>query len=124
MYSLTLQPPTAATQAILGQFGGTKEQHIITASGSRLTLHRPDSTLGKVVPVFSHDVFGIIRTMAAFRLAGSNKGTLVVFARAGQVVIVSKRAISSPSRSTRLGVECCLEATFISHRAGASVKLC
>lgn len=75
MYSLTLQPPTAASLAILGQFAGTKEQQIITASGSRLTLHRPDPTLGKVLPVFSHDVFGIIRTMAAFRLAGSNKGT-------------------------------------------------
>jgi splicing factor 3B subunit 3 len=74
MYSLTLQPPTAVTQAILGQFAGTKEQQIVTASGSRLTLHRPDPSQGKIVTTLSHDVFGIIRTLAAFRLAGSNKG--------------------------------------------------
>jgi hypothetical protein len=74
MYSLTIQPPTAVTQAILGQFAGTKEQQIITASGSRLTLHRPDPSQGKIVTALTHDVFGIIRTLAAFRLAGSNKG--------------------------------------------------
>lgn len=74
MYSLTIQPPTAVTQAILGQFAGTKEQQIITASGSRLTLHRPDPAQGKIITTLSHDVFGIIRSLAAFRLAGSNKG--------------------------------------------------
>jgi splicing factor 3B subunit 3 len=74
MYSLTIQPPTAITHAILGQFSGTKEQQIVTATGSRLTLHRPDATQGKITPILSHDVFGIIRSLAAFRLAGSNKG--------------------------------------------------
>lgn len=74
MYSLTIQPPSAITQAILGQFAGTKEQQIVTASGSRLTIHRPDATQGKVSAIFSQDCFGIIRTLAAFRLAGSTKG--------------------------------------------------
>ena len=76
MYSLTIQPPSAVTQAILGQFAGTKEQQIVTASGSRITLHRPDPVQGKVTPVLSHDLFGIIRTLAVFRLAGSSKGKL------------------------------------------------
>jgi len=76
MYSLTLQPPSAVTQALLGQFAGTKEQQIVTASGSRLTLHRPDATQGKITTILTHDVFGIVRSLAAFRLAGSNKGTL------------------------------------------------
>jgi hypothetical protein len=76
MYSLTIQPPTAVTQAILGQFAGTKEQQIVTASGSHLTLHRPDPAQGKIITALSHDVFGIIRTLAAFRLAGSSKGKL------------------------------------------------
>ena len=77
MYSLTIQPPTSITQAILGQFAGTKEQQIVTASGSRLTIHRPDPTQGKISTILSQDVFGIIRTLAAFRLAGSNKGTFL-----------------------------------------------
>jgi splicing factor 3B subunit 3 len=76
MYSLTLQNPTAVTQAILGQFAGTKEQQIVTASGSKLTIHRPDAAQGKVTPIYTQDVFGIIRSLAAFRLAGSNKGML------------------------------------------------
>lgn len=76
MYALTLQPSAAITHAILGQFAGTKEQQIITASGSRLTLLRPDASMGKVTTILTHDVFGIIRTIAPFRLAGSNKGTL------------------------------------------------
>jgi hypothetical protein len=76
MYSLTIQPPTAITQAVLGQFAGTKEQQILTASGSKLTLCRPDPTQGKIIPIYSQDVFGIIRSLAAFRLAGSNKGKL------------------------------------------------
>lgn len=79
LYSLTIQPPSAVTQAILGQFSGTKEQQIITASGSRLTLLRPDPSLGKVITLVTHDVFGIIRSIAAFRLAGSTKGKFHVF---------------------------------------------
>ena len=77
MYSLTIQPPTAITQAILGQFGGTKEQQIVTASGSKLTIHRPEPSQGRITPLYSQDVFGIIRTLAAFRLAGSSKGMRV-----------------------------------------------
>lgn len=74
LYSLTLQPPTNINQALLGQFSGTKEQQILTASGSRLSLLRPDPSQGKVITLLTHDVFGIIRSIAAFRLAGSNKG--------------------------------------------------
>lgn len=75
MYSLTIQPPSSITQAILGQFAGTKEQQIVTASGSRLIIHRPDPTQAKITTILSQDLFGTIRTLAAFRLAGSNKGT-------------------------------------------------
>lgn len=74
LYSLTIQPPTNVVQAVLGQFAGTKEQLIITGAGSQLTLLRPDPSQGKVITVLSHDIFGIIRSLAAFRLAGSSKG--------------------------------------------------
>ena len=77
MYSLTIKPSSSITQAILGSFAGSKEQQIVTASGGRLTLHRPDPQQGKVTPILSHDVFGIIRSIAAFRITGSNKGMFV-----------------------------------------------
>lgn len=74
LYSLTIQPPTAITQAIVGLFSGTKEQQILTASGSRLTLLRQDVNLGKISPLITQDLSGSIRSIAAFRLAGNPKG--------------------------------------------------
>ncbi|KAL8745720.1 MAG: hypothetical protein Q9184_007838, partial [Pyrenodesmia sp. 2 TL-2023] len=98
MYSLTIQPPTSVTQAILGQFAGTKEQQIVTASGSRLTIHRPDPTQGKITTILSQDVFGIIRTLAAFRLAGSNKGS-----DSGRITIIEY--VPAHNRFNRLHLE-------------------
>ena len=80
MYSLTIQPPSAITQALLGQFAGTKDQQIVMASGSRLTLMGLETedgkAIGKTVKLLTHDIFGIIRAMSSFRLAGSHKGEL------------------------------------------------
>ncbi|OBT78375.1 pre-mRNA-splicing factor rse1 [Pseudogymnoascus sp. 05NY08] len=103
MYSLTIQPPTAVTQAILGQFAGTKEQQIVTASGSRLTLHRPDPSQGKIVTALTHDVFGIIRTLAAFRLAGSNKDYIIIGSDSGRITIVE--FVPAQNRFNRLHLE-------------------
>ncbi len=74
LYSLTLRPPTAITQAIAGLFSGTREQQVLTASGSHLALLRHDPALGKMAPLVSQNLFCIIRSMAAFRLAGTSKG--------------------------------------------------
>ncbi|CAG8401915.1 unnamed protein product [Penicillium salamii] len=88
MYSLTVQQPTAITQAILGQFTGSKEQQIITASGSSLTIHRPIPAQGKITPIFSTNVFGIIRSLASFRLAGGSKDYVVIGSDSGRIAIV------------------------------------
>ncbi|KAI9848811.1 MAG: pre-mRNA-splicing factor rse1 [Thelocarpon superellum] len=103
MYSLTIQPPSAVTQAILGQFAGTKEQQIVTASGSRLTLHRPDPVQGKVSTILSHDVFGIIRSLAAFRLAGSTKDYIIIGSDSGRITIVEY--IPAQNKFNRLHLE-------------------
>ena len=96
MYSLTIQPPSSITQAILGQFAGTKEQQIVTASGSRLTIHRPDPQQGKITTILSQDVFGIIRTLAAFRLAGSNKGMALVFRLLKNTLVILEAWCAAP----------------------------
>lgn len=88
MYSLTIQPPSATTQAILGQFAGTKEQQIVTASGSKLSIHRPDPAQGKIQTLFTQDVFGIIRTLAAFRLAGTIKDYIIIGSDSGRITII------------------------------------
>lgn len=78
LYNLTLQPPTAATQAIVGNFSGARAQEIIVARGTRLELLRPDVQTGKLSTVIASDVFGSIRSLAAFRLTGSTKGERLV----------------------------------------------
>lgn len=74
LYNLTLQPPTAAPHAIVGNFSGVRQQEIIVSRGTRLELLRPDVQTGKITTVLAHDVFGSIRCLAAFRLTGGTKG--------------------------------------------------
>jgi hypothetical protein len=87
LYSLSILQPSSITQAILGAFSGKKQQEIVVAQGSRLSLLRPDATQGKVHEVLTHDVFGIIRCLAAFRLAGSSKGMLLLIAPTPRLVV-------------------------------------
>ncbi len=74
LYNLTLQPPTAILQAVVGNFSGARQQEIIVSHGTRLELLRPDPQTGKVTTIIATDVFGSIRSLASFRLTGATKG--------------------------------------------------
>ncbi|KAI0339861.1 hypothetical protein BDW22DRAFT_549697 [Trametopsis cervina] len=88
LYNLTLQPPTAITQAIVGNFSGARQQEIIVSRGTRLELLRPDVQTGKVSTVIASDVFGSIRSLAAFRLTGGTKDYAIVSSDSGRIVIL------------------------------------
>ncbi|KAI0084854.1 CPSF A subunit region-domain-containing protein [Irpex rosettiformis] len=88
LYNLTLQPPTAITQAIVGNFSGARQQEIIVSRGTRLELLRPDVQTGKVSTVIASDVFGSIRSLAVFRLTGGTKDYAVVGSDSGRIVIL------------------------------------
>ncbi|KAG2113360.1 CPSF A subunit region-domain-containing protein [Suillus cothurnatus] len=88
LYNLTLQPPTAATQAIVGNFYGSRTQEIIISRGTRLELLRPDVQTGKLSTVIASDVFGSIRSLAAFRLTGSTKDYAIVGSDSGRIIIL------------------------------------
>ncbi|KAF5701582.1 pre-mRNA-splicing factor rse-1 [Fusarium globosum] len=103
LYSLSLHPPTAISQAIVGQFSGTKEQQILTVSGSVLTLHRPDPTRGRVQPFLSHDLFSIVRSIASFRLAGSSKDYIIVATDSGRIAVLEY--VSAQNRFSRVHLE-------------------
>ncbi|KAF5964028.1 pre-mRNA-splicing factor rse-1 [Fusarium bulbicola] len=103
LYSLSLQSPTAISQAIVGHFSGTKEQQILTVSGSILTLHRPEPTLGRVQPFLSHDLFSIIRSIVSFRLAGSSKDYIIVSSDSGCIAILEY--LPTQNRFSRLLLE-------------------
>ncbi|KAI1031977.1 hypothetical protein LB504_000129 [Fusarium proliferatum] len=103
LYSLSLQPPTAISQAIVGHFSGIKEQQILTVSGSILTLYRPDSTYGRVQPLLSHDLFSIIRSIVSFRLAGSSKDYIIVSSDSGRIAILEY--LPAEDRFSRIALE-------------------
>lgn len=74
LYNLTLQRATGITTAIHGNFSGSKIQEILISHGKSLELVRPDPNTGKVHTLHQVEIFGVIRSMIAFRLTGSSKG--------------------------------------------------
>lgn len=79
LYNVTLQRATGITHAIHGNFSGSKIQEILISHGKSLELVRPDPNTGKVLTLLQTEIFGIIRSMMAFRLTGSTKGELHSF---------------------------------------------
>ncbi|KAI9006019.1 CPSF A subunit region-domain-containing protein [Gaertneriomyces semiglobifer] len=87
LYNLSLSAPTAITAAVLGNFSGTKQQEVLVARDTWLELLRPDHTTGKVESLVETCVFGVIRSLKAFRLTGGSKDYIVVGSDSGRIVI-------------------------------------
>ncbi|CAG5101195.1 Similar to SF3B3: Splicing factor 3B subunit 3 (Homo sapiens) [Cotesia congregata] len=88
LYNLTLQRATGITHAVHGNFSGTKLQEILVSRGKSLELLRPDPNTGKVHTLLAVEVFGIIRSLMAFRLTGGTKDYIVVGSDSGRIVIL------------------------------------
>ncbi|KAI8990232.1 CPSF A subunit region-domain-containing protein [Pilobolus umbonatus] len=95
LYNLSLNPTTAINQAIHGNFSGTKQQEIITARQTRIELLRPDPNTGKVHTVLSHECFGLIRSLAPFRLTGGSKDYIIVGSDSGRIVILEYNPVKN-----------------------------
>lgn len=74
LYNLTLQRATSITHAIHGSFSGQKVQEILISRGKSIELLRPDPNTGKIHTLYSTEVFGVVRSLTAFRLTGGSKG--------------------------------------------------
>ncbi|CAH1955904.1 unnamed protein product [Acanthoscelides obtectus] len=88
LYNLTLQHATAITHAVHGSFSGTKIQEIAISRGKTLELLRPDPNTGKVHTLLAIEIFGIVRSLMAFRLTGGTKDYVVVGSDSGRIVIL------------------------------------
>lgn len=88
LYNLTLQRATGITHAVHGNFSGSKMQEILVSRGKSLELLRPDPNTGKVHTLLTVEVFGIIRSLMAFRLTGGTKDYIVVGSDSGRIVIL------------------------------------
>ena len=74
LYNLTLQRATGITCAVHGNFSGAKLQEVIVSRGKILELLRHDPNTGKIYPVLTQEVFGVVRALIPFRLTGGTKG--------------------------------------------------
>uniref|UniRef100_A0A4W6DGK1 Splicing factor 3B subunit 3 n=1 Tax=Lates calcarifer TaxID=8187 RepID=A0A4W6DGK1_LATCA len=63
-------------------------QEIVVSRGKILELLRPDANTGKVHTLLTVEVFGIIRSLMAFRLTGGTKDYIVVGSDSGRIVIL------------------------------------
>ena len=88
LYNLTLQKGGGIQQAVYGNFSATKAQEIVVSRNKSLELLRPDEH-GKMQTIASVEVFGIVRSLAAFRLTGANRDYLVVGSDSGRIVVLS-----------------------------------
>ena len=80
LYNLTLLPASSITQAVVGNFTGTRQQEICVVRGStRLELLRLDKDTGKMGSIMAAEAFGTIRSIQPFRLTGGTKGELLYF---------------------------------------------
>ncbi len=71
LYSFTLQSAGAITNAIYGNLSAPRAQEIIISHGKIIELLRPDDESGRIVSVVSWECFGIIQSLAPFRLTGT-----------------------------------------------------
>jgi splicing factor 3B subunit 3 len=105
LYNLTLQRPTGIVCAVYGNFSGAKSHEIAVSRGQILELLRPDDN-GKLQSIFATEIFGLIRSLAPFRLPGkyqhhqhvfntylgAPKDYLIVGSDSGRIVILEYNA--------------------------------
>lgn len=78
-------PPQSA---VYGNFSAPKAQEVVVSRGKVLELLRPNDT-GKLQTIVSTEVFGIIRSLAAFRITGGQTDYVVIGSDSGRIVILS-----------------------------------
>jgi len=88
LYNLTLQKGGGIQTAVYGNFSAPKAQEIVVSRNKVLELLRPDES-GKMQTIVSVECFGIIRSLAAFRLTGANRDYVVAGSDSGRVVVLS-----------------------------------
>ncbi|OQS05115.1 pre-mRNA-splicing factor RSE1, partial [Thraustotheca clavata] len=92
LMNLTLQEGGAITDAVYGNFCGTKSQDIVCSSGSSLRLYQTSTAneagVKQLQLVHSINVFGVVRSLLPFRLTGGVKDYLVVGTDSGKITVL------------------------------------
>ncbi|KAJ2391089.1 pre-mRNA-splicing factor rse1, partial [Coemansia sp. RSA 2603] len=89
LYNVTLQPASAISTAVLGHFRGSKTQELAVARHERLELWDASPTTGRLTVLSTQPLFAAIRSLAAFRVAGSGSTHLALTCDNGAVSILA-----------------------------------
>lgn len=85
-------PPSAPSCApITGQFSGAKYQEVIISSANSLSMYRIDTNTGKLKKTITHEMFGIMRSLASFRLTGASKDYILMGSDSGKITVLEYR---------------------------------
>lgn len=76
LYNLTLQPATHTVQAVIGAFSGSRQQEVVVGHGQSIELLRVNAAGERLTQLLEHNVFGVVRSLAAFRVTGATKDYL------------------------------------------------
>ena len=88
LYSVALSETTAIVHSILGSFTEPNADELVFAKGKVIELCSIDAITGKVKLVMRQEVFGLVRSIIAFRLMGMQKDFVVLGSDSGRIVIL------------------------------------
>ncbi|RHY29842.1 hypothetical protein DYB32_004815 [Aphanomyces invadans] len=94
LMNITLQEGGAITDAVYGNFCGTKSQDIVCSGGTSIRLLQTQSpseaggVLKQLQTIHSQQVFGVVRSLMPFRLTGGTKDYLVVGTDSGKITVL------------------------------------
>ena len=89
LYNVTLQTNSCITQACVGNFTGeSKKQQILLGKNNIIELVKVDPNTGTLISIYQQQIFGIIRSLVAFKLTGSKKDFAILGTDSGRIVIL------------------------------------
>ena len=88
LYSVALSETTAIVHSILGSFTEPNADELVFAKGKVIELCSIDAITGKVKLIMRQEVFGLVRSIIAFRLMGMQKDFVVLGSDSGRIVIL------------------------------------
>lgn len=102
-YALPLtEAATPVCNAVVGQFSGGKQQELIVPTANALSVYKIDGRNGRLRRIHHQEVYGIVRSLAAFRLPGSSKDQLLVGSDSGQIAVLDYSASERQFRRLHL----------------------
>jgi splicing factor 3B subunit 3 len=89
LFHLTVQPPTAISSAVVGNFSAPNSHEFAVARGGFLEiLKRDDKSSNRLQTLHREQAFGLIRGIATVRLSGHHRDLIIVSSDSGRLAFL------------------------------------